>query len=46
MTKPRVDPFHAARAKHKKKYCGKYFKGIYGIDKKGCKKDELFNYVF
>lgn len=45
MTKPWVNPIHAARAKHKKKYCGKYFKGTYGINKKGCKKDELCIYA-
>jgi len=45
MTKPWVNPIHAARAKHKKKYCGKYFTGTYGINKKGCKKDELCIYA-
>lgn len=39
-----VNPIHAARAKYKKKYCGKYLTGTYGVNKKGCKKDELCVY--
>lgn len=34
-----------SREKHKKGYCKKYYKGKYGINKKGCKKDQKCKYV-
>tara|TARA_B110000438_G_C15806126_1_gene647424 strand:- start:2218 stop:2754 length:537 start_codon:yes stop_codon:yes gene_type:complete len=34
-----------SRKKHKKGYCKKYYKGKYGINKKGCKKDQKCKYV-
>jgi len=39
------DKWESARKQEKKKYCKKYYKGKYGINKKGCKKDPMCKYV-
>jgi hypothetical protein len=43
--KKRGGSWESARKKEKKKYCKKYYKGKYGINKKGCKKDPICKYV-
>ena len=49
ITKKKVihswDRARLSREKHKKEYCKKYYKGKYGINKKGCKKDSKCTYV-
>ena len=39
------DKWESARKQEKKKYCKKYYKGKYGINKKRCKKDPMCKYV-
>ena len=34
-----------SKKKHRKGYCKKYYKGKYGINRKGCKKDAKCKYV-
>jgi hypothetical protein len=43
--KKRGGSWESARNKERKKYCKKYYKGKYGINKKGCKKDPKCKYV-
>ena len=40
-----MNTWERARAEEKKKYCKKYYKGKYKINKKGCKKDPMCTYV-